>query len=213
MNKKLGVLMLNTVFPRLIGDIGRKETFNCSVEYALVEGATSHSVVMSDEDLCSQFIESALKLQDKGCSVISTSCGFLIKYQERIASALEVPFFSSSLLFLGRLEKQYANTVGILTADKNRLLINNPHLAQRTVCGIEGTYFYHVYVGNAVTNEHDLDKGQLYADLLNASKKLGRVNAILLECTNMSPFRDNLAQALSVPVYDIVTSLETLYGL
>ena len=211
---KIGVLMLNTVFPRLIGDIGREESFSYPVERYYVKGATSKSVVLSDEDICQNFIEGALQLEKNGCTVVTTSCGFLIKYQSKIADKLKIPFVSSSLLLFDMLTKAYSNnkTIGVLTASKNNLQKLQTDVCDITKisqcsCGMDGTYFYDVYVKNEVTDENTLDIKQLYIDLLNKAKELidnhQDMSAIILECTNMSPFKLQLKQDLGLPVYDV----------
>ena len=47
----LGILMLDTAFPRVPGDVGCAETFTFPVRYARVAGATVDEVVQHHERL------------------------------------------------------------------------------------------------------------------------------------------------------------------
>ena len=121
---ELGVLMLDTSFPRLVGDVGNAETWPFPVRYRIVRGATSRRVVQEPDDaLLGLFIDGARDLDRDGVAMITTSCGFLAMYQQEIAATVSVPFLSSSLLqvphasrLMGRHRK-----VGILTMSRSDL--------------------------------------------------------------------------------------------
>lgn len=221
--KKIGVLMLNTKFPRLVGDVGRYESFDYPIEYYFVEGANSKSVVLSSENLCDSFLKGAEILQANGCSVIATSCGFLIEYQSVISQKLSIPFVSSSLIQLNLLGSIFGSldSIAIITADKNKLLSKkNSHanifLYSRNIVGMEDTYFYKVYVENEITSFDALEVELLYNDILHKAKyilsKIKNPKAILMECTNMSPFRNRLSKELQIPVFDLITFLNYLHS-
>jgi len=120
----IGILLLDTTFPRLLGDVGNPKTFPFPVIYEKVEGAIPLRVVKDrDEYLLPSFIEGAKALQRRGVKGITTSCGFLAIWQKEIASAVDIPVFTSSLLqvpwvyqITGR-----RGRIGILTADVSSL--------------------------------------------------------------------------------------------
>lgn len=88
----IGILMLDTKFPRIYGDIGNALTFSFPVKYKKVVGATSQRVVKeADPSLIQPFIEAAKDLEEEGISAITTSCGFLAVFQEYLAEAVNVP--------------------------------------------------------------------------------------------------------------------------
>ena len=41
----IGILMLDTIFPRLPGDIGNAETFDFPVKYKIVKGAQPNKIM------------------------------------------------------------------------------------------------------------------------------------------------------------------------
>jgi len=113
----LGVLMLQTRFPRPPGDIGHPETFAFRVRRRIVGGATPLRVVRSDDPaLLPPFIAAAHALLDEGCAAISTSCGFLARWQRELQAALPVPVWSSALLQLAELQAQ-GRRCGVITIE------------------------------------------------------------------------------------------------
>src|SRR5919109_1028774 len=97
----VGVLTLNTRFPRVVGDIGNAETFPFPVLYRRVPGADPDRVVRRGADgLLDAFVESAKALENEGVGAITTSCGFLVKFQAALSRAVRVPMLTSSLLLV-----------------------------------------------------------------------------------------------------------------
>ena len=121
---ELGVLMLDTSFPRLVGDVGNAATWPFPVRYRIVRGATSRRVVQEPDDaLIGLFIDGALDLERDGVRMITTSCGFLALYQQEITAAISVPFLSSSLLQVPDAARLIGpgRKVGILTMSRKDL--------------------------------------------------------------------------------------------
>ncbi|MEC9311380.1 MAG: aspartate/glutamate racemase family protein, partial [Pseudomonadota bacterium] len=95
----VGILMLETQFPRVHGDVGNALTWDFPVQYRVVEGASPDRVVRNDpSDLAERFIEAGHDLIRTGCDGITTTCGFLSLIQEEVKSALGVPVATSSLM-------------------------------------------------------------------------------------------------------------------
>ena len=83
----IGVLMLDSTFPRICGDIGNARTWDFPVLYKKVEGGTPKKVVLelTSEDI-QPFIEGAKELEAAGVKAITTSCGFLALFQEELSN-------------------------------------------------------------------------------------------------------------------------------
>src|SRR5450830_1704998 len=95
----IGIIMLDTVFPRIPGDVGNATTFPFPVRYKRVNGASVKRVVKeADPQLLQPFIEAAQELEMEGVKAITTSCGFLVMFQKQIADAVKIPVLTSSLL-------------------------------------------------------------------------------------------------------------------
>ncbi len=79
---RLGLVMLKTRFPRLVGDIGNPATFPFETLTREVEAATVASVV-TDEEISPEvergILAAAVELERAGASLITTSCGFAME--------------------------------------------------------------------------------------------------------------------------------------
>jgi len=212
----LGILMLETTFPRIKGDIGNPDTFAFPVLYEIVVGASPQKVVIdADEGLLDAFIEAGRTLVDKGVRAIATSCGFLALLQRQLVDALPVPVFTSSLLqvHLARAVIRSDQKIGIITASRPSLTA--AHLAgvgiqdyPLAIVGMEDqTEFSSVFIeGKPTLNEHlcRLEMQSVVAQLVHNHPDIG---AIVLECTNMPPYSDIVRQATGLPVFDAVTMI------
>jgi hypothetical protein len=212
----LGILMLDTRFPRPVGDIGNPQTFarlGIPVRYVTVHGASPQRIVQQgDPALLQPFIDAAGALAKSGARLISTSCGFLALWQARLAQALPVPVMTSSLLACAS-----ADRPGIVTIDAQALgaatlrAANVP--AGTPVQGVApGCEFQRRILGN----ETELDLVQARHDVVEASCRLvqthPQVREIVLECTNMPPYRQAVMDATGRPVADIVTLLQRAWA-
>lgn len=206
---KLGVLMLDTRFPRIAGDIGNAASFSCEVDYEVVPRASVARLVAAEPDpaLLAPFIDAGRRLVGRGCARITTSCGFLVLWQGPLADALAVPVLSSSLLLLPRLPD-----AGVLTFDP--ALLGSAHLAAagaRTDTPVEGLAPQDQLYRTIAEDRAELDQARAESEVIAAGRRLlrraPRIRNVLLECTNFGPYRPALAAALGLPVYGIVEAL------
>jgi hypothetical protein len=198
----LGLLVLDTRFPRLAGDGGRADSYGMLVQPRVVQGATPKRVVLqADEALLAPFIRAAVALQAEGAAAISTSCGFLWRWQAQIQAALRVPFWSSSLLKLAELPP--APLTGVLTVDERSL---QPLLPGQAIAGLaEHSHLRRVLLGN----ETELDEAQAREDAVQAARQLLQAQPptqhLVLECTNLAPHAQAIAAATGCTVHHLVT--------
>ncbi len=206
---KLGVLMLDTRFPRLPGDIGNPASFACDVDYEMVPRASVARLAapQPDPSLLGPFVDAGRALISRGCDRITTSCGFLVLWQGLLGKALAVPVLTSSLLLLPRLPE-----AGVLTFDPAAL--GAAHLAAagaRPDTPVEGLRPQDSLYRTIAEDRGDLDRASASAEVLAAGRRLlrlqPRIRSIVLECTNFGPYREALALALGLPVHGIVEAL------
>lgn len=202
----LGVLMLQTRFPRPPGDVGHPESFRMPVRWKVVAGATPARVVrQTDDALLQPFIQAARELVDQGAQAVTTSCGFLIRFQAELQAALPVPVWSSSLLKLPELHRP-----GVLTVDARslgsvelkcaRAAADTPVEGLASGCSLQRTLLQDL---------PELDEAAARRETVEAALRLvGRhpqLDSIVLECTNLPPYADAVAQATGLPVHHLMT--------
>lgn len=207
----LGILMLDTRFPRPPGDIGNARTFEelgIPARRAVVADATPRRAVQDqDSELLAPFVRAGRALVADGATMISTSCGFLAGFQRELAAALPVPVLSSSLLACAAVPAP-----GVLTIDAVSL---GPALL--AAAGVPaGTPVQGVAPGcefqcRILGDEPRMDLDAARDDVVTAARALvaahPEVRTIVLECTNMPPYRDAVRAATGRVVVDIVTML------
>src|ERR1700755_1147782 len=111
---RVGILMLETRFPRIPGDMGNAETWPFPVLYKVVPGASPRRVVYEKaQGLLDEFLAAADELVRLGADGITTTCGFLSLFQREIAT----PVATSSLMQIPFIERVLPpnKRVGVLT--------------------------------------------------------------------------------------------------
>ncbi|MEO0632674.1 MAG: aspartate/glutamate racemase family protein [Pseudomonadota bacterium] len=211
----VGILMLNTRFPRIPGDIGHAGTWPFPVQYKVVPQATPDNVVRGDAaPLRDAFIAAGRELVDLGCDGIATNCGFLVPFQAEMSHALGVPVATSSLLqaALIRATLPEGQSVGILTISSETLTA--AHLEAAGIprsTPIAGTGAQSHFTTQILNDAADIDFEQARADNIAAASQLvadhPQVGAILLECTNMIPYAVDIRRMTGRPVFSIYTYL------
>ncbi len=216
----LGVVMLETRFPRPRGDIGNPTTFDFPVRYRTVSGASPRRVVVEpDRALLAPFIDAARALESEGVAAVTTSCGFLALFQREMAAALAVPVWTSSLLLVAEIEAggRDGGRVGVVTADAASLTAE--HLAAAGASAdtpIEGLAVDSRFRSTVLDDRAELDVDEAAEATVAAAKRLVArhpdVAAIVLECTNMPPYAEAVRAATGLPVHDITTLVRTRFA-
>jgi Asp/Glu/hydantoin racemase len=172
-------------------------------------------------DLLAPFLKAVRELEREGVRAITGSCGFLALYQRELADAVDVPVFMSSLVQLplvwSLLKRE--QTVGVLTASEASL--TPAHLeavgavdVPVRIEGMDGSQEFDSVIIEAERTRIDFDK--LEAEIVAAAGRLvdrnPDVGALVLECTDMSPFADAVQRRVQRPVFDLVTLTEMVYA-
>ncbi len=197
----LGLLVLDTRFPRLPGDAGRPDSYRLPVRARVVPGASPQRVVREgDAALLQPFIEAAQALEAEGARAITTSCGFLLRWQAELQAAVSVPMWTSSLLLLPGLKRP-----GVVTVDAASLA-SMPAMAGVPVAGLApGCHLQRVLLDNLPA----LDAAVAEQDAVAAAQRLVRdhpeLSDLVLECTNLPPYAEAIARATGRPVHHLLT--------
>jgi Asp/Glu/hydantoin racemase len=217
----VGILVLDTRFPRIHGDIGNATTFEFPVRYHRVAGATSEAVVRrGPRELLPLFIDGARMLERDGVHAISTSCGFLAKFQREIAAAVSVPVFTSSLMLVPLVHRMLPphRAVGVLTVDASSL--GTEHLAAAgitaemrvVVAGLETEKeFTRVLLDDVPALDVEAARQEHLVVARRMLAEHPEVGAIVLECANMPPYRADIQAATGLPVFDITSLVRIVH--
>jgi aspartate/glutamate racemase len=217
----VGILMLDTQFPRIPGDMGNAGTFDFPVRYHRVEGASPDRVVRQGHTgLLPAFIEGARHLEREGVRAITTNCGFLAKFQRELASAVAVPVFTSSLMLVPLVHRMLppGRVVGVLTVDASSL--SAEHLAgagitpemKVVVAGLETEKeFTRVLLDDLLTLDVEAAREEHLTVVRRMLAAHPDVGALVLECTNMPPYRADIQLLTGLPVFDITSLVRMVH--
>ncbi|WP_229883080.1 aspartate/glutamate racemase family protein [Pseudorhodoferax aquiterrae] len=195
----LGVVMLDTRFPRPLGDIGHPDSFGCAVRHMRVAGAWPREVVGSPTALRAMapaFVDAVRALAAQGACAVTTSCGFLVLLQDLLQAVTPVPVRSSSLLQLPPL-LDAAQRVGVLTIDARALTPAHLHAAgvpsarlpDVVVQGVApDSHFVAAILGNADALDAARAEAEVVAAALALQARAPELRTLVLECTNLPPY-------------------------
>ena len=210
---RVGILMLETRFPRIPGDMGNAETWPFPVVYKVVSGASPRRVVCEKAEwLLDAFLVAADELVRLGADGITTTCGFLSLYQRELAAHVGVPVATSSLMQIPFIERVLpeGKRVGVITVSAADLTEEHLRAAgAEPATPVVGTDGGSEFTRVLINDEERLDAAAAERDILAAGDALVSghpdVGAVLLECTNMVPYARALAERLLLPVFSIYT--------
>jgi Asp/Glu/hydantoin racemase len=217
----VGVLMLDTRFPRIPGDMGNATTFDFPVRYHRVTGASPDRVVRQGQrELLPAFIEGARFLEREGVRAITTNCGFLAKFQAELAASVGVPVFTSSLMLVPLVQRMLppGRAVGVLTV--NAASLHREHMAGAGVAAdapvvVAGLETEKEFTRVLLDDQLVLDVEAARQEHLTVAGRLvtehPEIGAIVLECTNMPPYRADIQAATGLPVFDITTLVRMVH--
>jgi hypothetical protein len=219
----IGIIVLNTRFPRIPGDIGNASTFDFPVRIRIVSGASVQRVVQeNDESILPEFVEAAEELEAAGVRAITTSCGFLISFQQALSKVVNVPVFTSSLLQVPMVSRMLpkGKKVGILAMDSRCLSKNHLRAAGITnepvvIMGAEeAPEFYRTYENPDAKLEIDFERLEkaVVAMVQQLIQKNPDVGAIVCEGINFAPYAAGVQEATDLPWFDIVDLTRLVYG-
>ena len=210
--RPLGILMLDTRFPRIEGDIGNSLSFDFPVIFRTMRGIGPDDAVAAHPDrprVLAALKANAEALAAEGAVGLSTSCGFLALYQKELEALSPVPVATSALL---QIKELTGRKVGVLTASAENL--TPAHLEAVGAPGdtpVEGLPRDGAFAATFLRNGLTLDRDAVEREAVQAGRSLiaghPSVDTLVLECTNLPPYKQALQQALGLQVFDVLDLL------
>lgn len=212
----VGILMLETRFPRIPGDMGNALSWPFPVQYRVVRGATPDNVVRNDPTkLVDDFIDAGRDLVRSGCDGITTNCGFLSLIQDQVKEALGVPVATSSLMQVPMVQAMLppGQRVGVITISKTTLTAAHLKAAGAPLdTPIVGTDGGRCFTRDILRDAAEIDFDEARLDLRDAAYSMQKehpdVGAIVLECTNMVPYAQEIRAITGLPTYSIYSFIQ-----
>lgn len=211
----VGVIVLpDRSFRRPAGDAGSAESYPCRTILHVARGLTPGDVVLPAPNpaLLAPYLEGALKLQEQGANVVTTTCGFLVPLQDTIARQLRIPFVASSLLQIPLVQRLVQGRVGVITANDEALTRCYLRLAGVTddvPTAVLGLQRHKEFADPYLNGIGEPDLERVEACVAHASQQLLKrfpdINAFVSECHNLPPFAPAIQRKTGRPVFDVLS--------
>src|SRR6185503_4979825 len=195
----LGILMLDTRFPRIEGDIGNPASFDFPVIFRTMTGIGPNDAVAAHPDrprVLAALKANADALAAEGAVGLSTSCGFLALYQKELEALSPLPVATSALLLIRELT---GRKVGVITASAKNLTPAHFEAGDTPGDGLpaDGS-FAATFLRNGLTLDRDAVEGEAVAAGRALVAKHPGIDTVVLECTNLPPYKAALKAALGL---------------
>lgn len=208
----LGILMLDTTFPRISGDVGNASSYDFPVKMKTVVGATVQRVVFdADPTLTELFVASARELEAEGVAAITSSCGFLSPLQAQVAQSVGIPVFLSSLMQVPLAHSMRPGRVAILTANEHSLsdvVLRAAGIPEGMPIVVGGMQDVPAFRDPILYNGADLQVEEIEAAMLALVNRLLHthpdIGSFVFECHNLAPYARAVQTATGKPVFDVI---------
>lgn len=219
----LGILALDTSFPRILGDVGNPESYPFQVVVEVISGAESPDIVRNGAPtalIVAAFIRKARALEERGAAALISTCGFLVNVQAEIAAAVKIPVLLSGLSLFPLAVASCPGRIGILTASKQAL--DHKALAAAgispdsvAIMGLDDAPdFAKTFLVSRAMQATELDRSAMEKTVVARAIKLQAENptlsAFILECGNLPPYAQAVRRATGLPVFHLVEAASML---
>lgn len=215
----VGILCLDSAIPKPRGHLRNPRTFAFPTVMKVIPGLDVPGLLFgTDPGLEKTFVDAALELESEGVKAITGSCGFMARFQQAVAAVCRVPVLLSSLaqLPLVRLAHGPGARIGILTASAKALGPEQftggaEEMSRMAIRGMEDCPEFRETIIEGL--RRDLDCDRLEQEVVTTAEAFARereLDALVLECTDLTAFAGPVQARLGIPVYDIIGLVEYL---
>jgi hypothetical protein len=206
----------------LAGNSTNPASYQYPVRLHPVKGANAQTILVNpSQEVLQTMIHDARKLVSEGIKVITTSCGFNAIFQQQLATAVDVPVLSSSLLQVPLLQHACGLQSEICVITANAGALRPEHFS---AVGIHSTRGLHI-VGlencpewSRIFSqpESDVDlriiEGEVLGSALAALTAHPGIRAFVMECTDLPPYSSMIRDTTGLPVLDFITMIDYLHA-
>ena len=208
--------MLDTRFPRIVGDVGNAASYDFPVIFRTMEGIGSADAVAAHPDrprVLAALKANAEALAAEGAVGLGTSCGFLALYQDDLGAVSPVPVATSALLHI---RPRKDRKVGVITASAKNLTPGHFEAVgapgDTPMVGLpEDSSFAATFLRNGLMLDREAVEREVVAAGRDLVARHPEVDTVVLECTNLPPYKPALQKALGLPVLDVLDLLKDFY--
>ena len=216
----IGILLLDCFTPFIPGDVANATTYNFPVRFQKMVGVTTKRVLKKDPTTYDPLLAAAEELVGQGVKAITGDCGFLAIHQRRLADALDVPVFLSSLLQIPFILMTLGSDqkVGIITADSkglDKMLLKAAGIESDESLVIRGMEDQENFSKAIIEETGVLDSDKVEIEAVSVACEMveeEEVHALLLECSCLPPYGNAIQKAVCLPIFDYITMIDYVHS-
>jgi hypothetical protein len=218
----VGILLLDCVAPYVPGSVGNASTYRRPARFRSIPGCTVERLIFAPDDaLEATVVESARELVAEGAQILSSNCGFMLRYQRPVAQAVDALVALSSLLLVPFLQATLpaSRSLGVITASERSLtpdVLAFAGIGSDARLAIVGLDDAPAFRAAFIDCDGELDIERVRDETEEAASRLVEdrpdVGAILLECSELPPYAPVVQRATGLPVFDFVSMIEFFAG-
>lgn len=215
--RPIGIIAVQLDYPKIPGNVQNHGTFPYPVIYAEVRFEIEQ-LFAGDPAIEEMIVDAARQLEAQGAAAVVGACGFFAHFQEKVAAAVDVPVFMSSLTQLPLIKRGLKPGQEVLVVAADGASVTDELLAH---VGADSSGVVVQNVGDRKAfaairySQEPLDNGALIDDLctLTAQRCAERpqIGAILLECSDLPPYAADIQAATGRPVYDFIGLIDWVH--
>jgi len=191
------------------------------VVFRRVPGANYDSVLHNPtQALLDAMVVEGMAMAEQGVRAIITSCGFNAVFQKKLAMAMPVPVFTSTLMqvpFI--LSSLGAGRLAVITASKNALkpghfeAVGVEDMSRIKIYGMdEQPEWGKIHLAPDQSLSLETVSKEVVSLAVTAQNQMPELGAILLECTDLPPFAGPIREATGLPVFDLSTMITLIHA-
>ena len=209
---RVSVLQLDTRFRRVPGDVGCGDSYVNDPEIIRVPSASVADVV-SDQPNQIDLGPFLKAIEQAAGDVIVTSCGFLSPFQDQLQSVTHKPVIASVLNKLSDLKvTKGAERSSVLTFNADRLVdahFPNPFRAgDFRIVGLRPDNPLRQRIEGDIPDRFDPSDMQEAVMHDFAAAMTPTTETVVLECTNLPPYKPQMRRNSDVRIVDILSAIE-----
>ena len=223
----IGICIVDKTGPLIPGNVGNASTYKYPVRIRPVKGLSDspfppirdeHGNYTRDARL---FLEAVKELEAEGVRAVTGACGFFSLFQKEAAAVLKIPFFSSPLMLIPMISRMISpdRRIGVITASAERLTreylepvgVDETH--RLAIAGMDkAPEFNEVIMQDA---RKTMDTHRMRDEVVGVAEELvgthPEVGVIVLECSDLPPFAEDIIQAVNRPVFDYIGLIDMVF--
>ncbi|SFH15412.1 hypothetical protein SAMN05660649_04082 [Desulfotomaculum arcticum] len=216
----VGILYLDGCwYPVLPGNVANLCTYDFPVRLKVVPDCNTSRLLSGDFTLLDSVIKAAQELEAEGARAISAACGFFGNFQNKVAAAVDIPVYLSSVVQIPWIKTGLKpnQKIGMLTAYAKGI---TPNLFAS--CGVHDPGICIVKdlsglpeFSAIIEDRGTFDNEKLRKEVVDAAVAMVNdhpdIGAILLECSDLPPYASDIQRAVKLPVFDFITLIRWIH--